>query len=231
MLKRTWLVILIATCLLMVRCSFKENIIPSINYNYEYYPLKVGNYIVYDVTDTLYQFSRPPAPSKYQLKYLVADTFFTLGNKISYKLDIYRRNTSQDLWQIDSVWNVALENIDELVLTQSNIKKVKLRFPIKENEKWNVNKYNNSKEFLYQYKNVFKSYELDTKRYNKTLKVLIENDIRSITSFNDVYEIYAEDIGLIELHLEKYEYDQSSNVKKILTGLYRSMIINSSGNE
>lgn len=212
-------------------CSTNNNIIPRLNYNYEYYPLQVGKYVIYDVTDTIYQFSKPPAPSKYQLKYLIADTFNTLNNQKAFKLDIYKRNLSSEPWVIDSVWNVQLENINELVLTQSNVKRVKLKFPIKENERWNVNKYNSNNEFNHQYKNVFKSYLINNINYDKTVKVVFENDTKGVTVYNDVYEIYAAEIGLIKLFIEKYEYDQSSSTRKILTGVYRSMQVASYGKE
>lgn len=192
-------------------CNKKDTL--DINYHYSYYPLSLGHYVTYNVDSIQYSFTENPDTYKrdtirYQLKELVADTFYDNENELNYRLELYRRPDTLSSFSLWKVWYVKADllNIQKI---EDDIRFIKLTFPPKEGYEWNGNLYVPTtdpyrvfRDWNYIYSDVHNSYSLGNLNFDSTLTVtqiddedLIEKTLRK--------EIFAKNVGLI---YQEWEY-------------------------
>jgi len=182
---------------------------PSGSYvGYDYYPLTIGSYIIYDVYDTSYAGSTR-IDTLYQLKELIFSSFQE-GEDTKYVLYQYFKKTTDVAWpdQPDSVWTLV-NSSNQLIRTENNISFIKLSFPVKEGLTWNGNARNVYDAHTYTMKKVDQVYNVLGFNYSQTLMVEI-NKSESIINKDFRYEIYARGIGPIKKDYTVYAYDQAS---------------------
>jgi hypothetical protein len=174
---------------------------------YDYYPLEVGRYIIYDVYDTVYN-EATRVDSIYELKEVIHSVIVE-GDEVKYVLYQFFKERSASDWpsQPDSVW--TLTNIsNQLIRTENNTQYVKLVFPVKEGITWDGNARNIYDEQIYSMKNVDRSYFMSNYIFNPTLTMVIADDESRINR-DFRYEIYARGIGPIKKDYKVYAYDQT----------------------
>ncbi|MEJ8755365.1 hypothetical protein WG947_00030 [Pontibacter sp. H259] len=171
-----------------------------------YYPLEVGNYRVYDVTDIKYQHNEA-TEKRFQMREWVADSFLDQTNALTYKIIRSVRPDAQSEWLDDSVMTVTKSNT-QVILTKDNTKYVKFVFPVIEGKTWIGDLYNNhvikkdesnpykSKEY-FRFQNVDQSFEIGTEEYDKTVTIIQGEPQVDIYSLDDRKEVYARNIGRI----------------------------------
>lgn len=99
----TYCLLFFAYCLLLSSCKDKLDTY-NIDYKYGYLPMDTGKYITYNVDSIFsYNSSFTRDTVSYQLKELVADTFYDADNELSYRLELYRRPNSNAAWNLDRV--------------------------------------------------------------------------------------------------------------------------------
>ncbi len=191
----------------MYACNVKSTEPDGTYVGYDYYPLKTGSYIIYDVYDTLYT-GILRKDSLYQLKELIY-TSYQEGDEVKYTLYQYFKSTTDTEWPIqpDSVWTLV-NTSNQLIRTENNIPYIKLIFPVKEDAKWNGNAKNIYDEQSYTMKNLDQVYDVLGLSYSQTLMVEI-NKSQSIVDKDHRYEIYARGIGPIKKEYTVYAYDQN----------------------
>lgn len=115
----------------------------DINYGFDYYPLEPGKYRVYAVDSVIYD----PVNSgtfidtiSLMIKEEVIDTFYDSSHELNYVL---RRSQRYDItapWEETDTW-YALRDSQKAVLTEENLRFVKLTFPVKQFNTWNGNSF------------------------------------------------------------------------------------------
>jgi hypothetical protein len=165
----------------------------------KYFPLQVGNYWIYDVTEITFDTLIQNITENYQERYEVVDSFENQLSEIAYVIHVSKRDDVDAAWEFDQTWTARLSNANEIIVAEENTPYVKLILPIREGATWLGNKYNtieaersNSRVDNYVFQNVKDAFDV----YNNTITVqessdlnLIYKDIRSST--------YAEEIGLV----------------------------------
>lgn len=188
---------------------------------YTYYPLEVGDYRVYDVTDTRY-LNNQASTSQFQLRERVDTSFLDQTGQLVYKIIRSVRQNGQSPWLDDSV--ITVVKTETMVLrTQNNTKVVKLVFPVKEGKNWAGDAFNtgiangvdpneslpNRKE-EYKYGPVGEPYDLEGQTYPKTVTVTQGFPVDDV-QLDDRKEVYAEGIGLIYRLFNKAVYCEGSS--------------------
>ena len=107
---------------------------------YEYFPLVIGDYRIYEVEVINYNLDGTVDTTNYQLKEIVADSSL-VGGGTSYRLDRYRRADAAVAWVIDSVWSARL-NTYQAIVVEHNVPIIKLSFPLAEDRRWDGNAMN-----------------------------------------------------------------------------------------
>jgi len=187
----------------ILSCKEKER---TFDEGYNYFPLAIGNYKIYDVIKTTYT-STNPVTETYQIKEYIADTI-TISSELKYRLERYKRATSSDNWPAtpDSVWTASLYP-NKAIKVENNVRYIKLVFPVQNGKTWNGNAENIYGEDDFKLQNVGKPYLVQNSNYSNTATVL-QND--ESTAINKTYgvEVYAKDIGLIYKEEQIYAYVQ-----------------------
>ncbi|WP_026464502.1 hypothetical protein [Adhaeribacter aquaticus] len=198
----------------------------------QYYPVKVGSYWIYDVSETKVSNNVADSSVKYQVRNLITDTFTNLENELTYQVIQSRRVNASEAWGKDTV--VLINKYQNNVrVTKNNKKVIALIFPVKEGKTWNSNAFNSSEEQEFMFEKVNASFKLNNIVYDSTLTVrqAEADDIK----LEDSYEVYAPRTGLIYKKQQLYEYYNVSgrfDRNIIVRGLKRIYKLNSfqSGN-
>jgi hypothetical protein len=197
--------LLIATFGLFVGCEKDTSLLIS---DYEYFPIAIGQYQIYEVNESLYDISNEPIQSKYFLKERISESYENPALEKIYKIERFKKQKLDQSWKIDSVWTTQLMK-NKAVRTENNVPFVKMYFPIQTAQLWNKNELNTNQVQKISYQDKGKTYEIDTKVYTNTITVMIKND-SSLLSKNINFEIYAPSFGMIYKENTHLDYCQSS---------------------
>lgn len=177
----------------------------TIEYAYEYYPLDTGHYVIYDVDSIVYNYNSNVHTNDtvhYQLKELLADTFYDNLNELTYRLELYRRPDNTAPWGLDRVWYVKRSN-NTIQKTEDDLKFIKLIFPPTEGAEWSGNQYlpttepyKDFKDWVYTNTDVNKPYTVNGFVFDSTLTVIEINDSTKIDK-QLRKEVYAKHVGMI----------------------------------
>ncbi|GAB3846794.1 hypothetical protein GCM10028822_07310 [Hymenobacter terrigena] len=117
-----------------------------------YYPVAVGNYWIYAVSDTTWSTASGqgsqvtpsvPTASAFQFRETIASTFTDAAGKTAYRLVRSKRLTANDPWVDDSVFTLS-PTAQSVILNRNNLRTLELIFPVREGRLWNFNAYNNN---------------------------------------------------------------------------------------
>ncbi len=175
----------------------------------DFYPLQENLFWEYDVKEITYTLINAPVTINYQIREEIKELFNGLDNIAAYRYEKYKRNTSTDVWVIDSTGFVQKTNY-WVRKSANNFIFTKLAFPFQEGKTWNGNAYNNLGAKDFQMKNVRQSYQINnTQNFPQAVKIFQVND-SSLVALNRRIEVYAEDIGLVEASYKNLNYCTTS---------------------
>lgn len=182
---------------------------PTLNY----FPLKFGKYVTYEVDSTYYyDTSCERITIKSQMKYAVTDTFTDKKKRTSYIMDVFTRPYDGANWKHANVI-IVTPTTEGLMYYQDNAQYIKMVFPVANDVNWFGNKYVNVNDSLYSYlkdwnyayKNYHLSYFNGLVNFENTVTVTenVQNvnypSIDSAVNASATYakEVYAYNVGMI----------------------------------
>lgn len=175
---------------------------------YDYFPLEVGRYQIYNVKETIYSAGqKDPVIHSYQEKDEIERMSTDADGISTYIFSRSTRNTASDYWQKVKEFS-AREYPDKILTTIDNQTFFSLIFPIDSKVTWNGNTYNNLEAENYHYLDINKPLTLDTLIFDKTLTVLERKDTSIIDRFVGIKQ-YGLGVGLISDDQIAYEYCQN----------------------
>lgn len=161
----------------------------------EFFPLEMGHYVEYDVSEDEVLLGRPVISRQYQWKEVVAEKYLTPTNETVYRIARYRRTIEGQPWSPDSTFTVRLK-IDYVIRNENGQDYVKMVFPPVEKSSWNGNVYNNLGEDEYVLKDVNKKVKINETVFDRTVTVVQQNDSTLVNQDKRI-ETYAMGVGLI----------------------------------
>ncbi len=233
------LLLALGFCFLDSSCT-KSKTIPPPDLGYNYYPGKVKSYIIYDVDSTSY--NQLPIIDTVHYKFQIKEEFDTLfqdnQNRPTLKLIRYKKIYSPTIpyslmtWTIEKVWAANITNTDVEVV-EDNLRYTKLAFPARLNITWDGNAHNILGKQDYFYSIYDSPNTINGNSFQQTCTV---NQIYTSTAINfqNYFEVYARNVGLIYKEISDYTYYQTGGVAypgQIYTGIHYVMQINSYGTE
>ena len=162
-----------------------------------YFPLKVGEYRVYQVYGARYYSFNDSIVFSYQIKESVIDSFTNLEGGISYKMQRDKKYEENEAWKIDSIWTARKDSYSAISV-ENNVPFVKLTFPLAENKKWDGNKYNDADKDEYEMIQINKEYTTEFNSFGKSVTIIQEDFPVNVEKKDFRKEVYAEGIGLVE---------------------------------
>jgi len=182
--------------LLWFACNPKELMPDTTRVGFDFFPLQVGDFRVYEVEEITKTFLFGFDTARFQLKESLVDSFPGLGGDIIYLLHRSKRLSANDAWNLDSVWT-ARRNQSQAVIVESNVPYIKMVFPIDENKIWDGNKLNSADNDAYEMLNLFTSFDTGLEVFEETLTVIQNEKLDSIDILDFRKEVYGLNIGLI----------------------------------
>ncbi|WP_197076639.1 hypothetical protein [Hymenobacter terrenus] len=143
----TTVVVVVVGTLGFAGCKDKSE--PAPEAGIDYYPVAVGNYWVYAVTDTTWSAATSPTSgsvptvSNYQFKETITETFTDAAGQPAYRLVRSKKAPSETDFRADSVF-VLSTSAQAVVLNRNNSRTLELIFPVRDGRLWNFNAYNNN---------------------------------------------------------------------------------------
>lgn len=189
----------------MVAFACDRNEFTPADNGFDYAPVQVGNYSVYDVTEIIYSEVAEPETLHYELRTHVVDSFPSSSGEITYVVNRFRRNTGSADWTVLESWSMRKNDI-EFVVGEGNESFVKLVFPPRTGNEWDGNAFNASAEDLYTITEMDESKTIGELTFEKTLTVNQENNDDPIVYYDFREEQYARGVGLVSRVIHQLEY-------------------------
>ncbi|MBW8051894.1 MAG: hypothetical protein FVQ77_16465 [Cytophagales bacterium] len=173
----------------------------QVDLGYNYFPLAIGDSIIYDVLTIDYSSLGGFIDTQnYQLLEVTADTFIDNESDIAWRLERFSRPDSSANWPLDpdSVWTTKVTSY-QAIKVESNIPYIKLIFPVENGVIWDGNALNTieTKEGEeYRIRDLGLADTIGNNIFNNTLKV-IQPFITSQIGKYERSEVYARNQGLI----------------------------------
>ena len=193
------------TALALSSCSSEKAEPDYEHLGYQYFPLVIGEYRIYDVQEIEFSLLEGGDTSNYQLKEVVEDYYQQNQEDTSYYLYRYSRPTEADNWQLDSVWTVR-KDPRRIVEVENNVPYIKMVFPSEEGLSWDANAMNADEESFYTVKSIGETFEANGQQFDETLHIVEENNMDTVINERYQEAVYAAEIGLIYKEQRHIDY-------------------------
>lgn len=213
----------IVIIMLFFGCRKSESI--EVKYYYNYFPLDVGAWIQYDVTDITHTDLGSDTMS-YMLKEMVTEEFLDNEGRLTYRIERYWKNSSNDVWAIKDVWysNITKTTAEKV---EENIRYTKMVFPIKDDKYWDGNAFNTLPEWEYYYDSLHEPKEYNNLQFDSTI-IVVQRDNENVVEYEKVKEVFAIDIGLV--YKKHVDLDINfSDINDINSGKELEMVVTAYG--
>ena len=183
--------------------SCKKEIESPPDVGYDYAPVNIGTYVVYDVDSTVYDdFALDTTYTKYRIKEKLEEIYVDNQGRQAIKLVRYIKmydsliNYDNIAWTVKDVWNYTKTNTS-LEVVEEDVRFTKLSFPIKIDATWNGNALNTIGEWNYTYDYINQSETINGVHFENVLLVVQKNDKNNAIHREYFIEKYAKDVGLV----------------------------------
>ncbi|PKP23211.1 MAG: hypothetical protein CVU05_00605 [Bacteroidetes bacterium HGW-Bacteroidetes-21] len=207
----------------LISCK-KENsdyVVPDAGY--DYFPLVTGTVNYYFVESiTIDKPSTYFDTVRYYLKIVIDTSFVDDEGNTVFPVKRYTSSSLSGNWVIADVW-YAFSNAAMSVMTEENMKYVKIRYSVEKAKKWDGNVYNISDEQTYSISSVDVPYSLNSLSYDSVLTVVHE-EYETLINKYFTYEKYAKFKGLIEYYSLNIVYAETNYTVPIEERILRGTI-------
>lgn len=188
--------IIFISCLTFSSCKKDENVDDGSALGYSYFPLKVGDSLMYHVH--LHDKDLNDNDSSYQILEVVESIFDDNGGRPTLRLERYVRKDATESWIIYKVWkaNITATNVEK---EEDNLVFIKLVFPVTADKTWDGNAKNTLETFEdYRYTSLHQPETLDALSFDSVITVQQVNLTgECLPSTEYGVEKYAAGVGMI----------------------------------
>ncbi len=185
-------------CVLSFSCKKTEPYDSDLDYSY--FPIQEGHFIEYHVLNIVHDEDLNPTidSTEYYLKVSIGEKIVdNTGDSVN-KLFFYVKAHIDSTYVLDKV-NTVYNNGTQGIYNLDNQKYIKLAFPARVGESWDMNAYNTydaltSQVMVKDYSGVSNGQSFSSLLRTQQL------DFFSLVDYQKAYEIYAKDIGLVEIY-------------------------------
>lgn len=182
--------------------SSDEN--PPFDTGKDYFPLKKGNFQIYDVTSIEYTLGVPET-LRYELKITITDSFPNPEGNYTYILYRSKRNEGASEFSYLDTWSARMDT-REIVMNEENTTFFKIKLPVSKGDEWDGNLYNNKGEDTYTMEDVKIPFDVNGATFDDCI-VINQNDNQDfVVTLDQRKEVYARDIGLVYKEVRVLNY-------------------------
>ncbi|MBK8497599.1 MAG: hypothetical protein IPL52_01980 [Flavobacteriales bacterium] len=199
----TTLLSLALASLLVAGC--KKDDPEPVDLGYDYFPRTVGSWIDYQV-DSIYRddaFSIHDTTS-YVLREKIVEAYTDPAGRAAWRIHRFVKTPAGD-WRIRDVWT-STKDAFYAEVSEENMRRLKLSFPIRTSRAWDMNIYNNDDELSVAPVEVDVPWSAGALSFEQT--VMVKNTVpANFVDRNEQHERYARNIGLV------YKFREIANVQ------------------
>lgn len=188
-----------------VACSSSTETPDPQKLGYQYYPIEVGSYRIYDVVAVHFPFIGDSDTTRYELKELVQGVYQQESEDTAYYLHRFSRIDYNEAWQLDSIWTIR-KSPRNIVVVENNTPVIKLVFPASVGLSWDSNAMNAEGPAPYSISQLGAAFDKNDLIYENTLHVVEENNMDTVINERYRETIYAENIGMIYKEIRYIDY-------------------------
>lgn len=236
--KTTLSILFYITAILFSACKEKPYQEPSTDYGYEYFPVEVGFWQIYQVKEIIWDdFNSTVDSSYYQTKELIESEIVTPNKDTLYRLECYFRADKSQEWQLKHVYFLRKEKLF-VERVEENLTYCKMVFPILEHSAWNeyisidstlfyqthypntgiINaNVKNTNAYVTGYKTPA---TIGSLSFDKTISICL-HEFTSIINQDVEKEQYAENVGMIYQYIAHTENKATGGQFYIYNGFIR----------
>jgi len=185
-----YLIILSISFLVFTNCK-KQEANPVVEMHYNYIPTTIGTWNTFEVTEITHTTTGAHDTLNYYLKEVIAE----LISEQNYRIERFWKTNINDSWTIKDVWTREVTK-SMYKQAEENIVFTKLIFPVKPDQFWNGNAFNNKEELEYKYTNTHNSYSINNLDFDESVTIIQQDNTNAI-EFQKAEEVYAKDVGLV----------------------------------
>lgn len=197
----------------MLACTSRD-VVPK-GSGSEYFPLKVGAYWIYGMTETTISQVNGQVNSMYDLKISITDSMSANG-VVTYKLQRYKRTDATQPWVPLDTWSARKDQF-QAVVQEGNISYIRMAFPLTEGKTWNGNALNtlggtdkcNDGTFTcenYLVSDLARQFIGTGLSYDDSVTIFENNDDDPIVKKDVRRSVYAKSIGLVYREVTTLQY-------------------------
>ena len=209
-MKLRYLSLLFVISLIHIACEPEILVLPEDTFGYEYYPLELGKYWIYQV-DSLIVLNEndPHFKSESFVKEQITNLFENEQGDTCYVLSRFVGPAQEGPYKLTDTWKIERTN-SSLLRIEENLKFVKLVFPINVGQPWDGNLFDQQTdifvaqnqvavylEWEYEVLNNSASISINDSLYNNVVRIQQAN-YDSGLELRNANEWYAPGIGLIK---------------------------------
>ena len=129
--------IFVSIILLIISC--KQEVAEPEDIGYEYFPLKQGHWISYQVDSIVHDAAlNVHNHFSYQVKELVDSSFIDNEGETAFRIERFKRPDESFPWTLSDVWSTKRNNA-RAERVEENVRTVRLAFPAREGKSWDYN--------------------------------------------------------------------------------------------
>lgn len=190
------ILLVVAGLIMMTSCQEESDTAPSLTYSedLEYFPIDSGLTRFYTV-DSIYwdDFTGNHDTVSYELKEVMAGVYYDNQGRKGQRIERFKKDDAGN-WIIYKVRNSLRTNTTAEVM-EENIRFIKLTFPVKLNERWNGNSFNDLGNLTYRYETAGGA-QFGSFNFRETIKVRQDDDPPNLLEDRYGVEYYAKGTGL-----------------------------------
>lgn len=222
------IVIPLVFALVWTSCNQRLEVTPE-TLGYDFYPIELGQYRVYDVEEIDYKLSGFDT-THYQLRETIFDSLVS-PDQTSYLIRRDKRNEATDKWKSDSVWTATL-TANYLAISENSVPFMKLTFPVELGREWNGNSLNSKSEITYFYQPAT-GVLIDSVAFDDHIRLIIEDIEPNIVGQDERSEVYARGVGLVQKNYLTLQFCTAdcNEIGEIEAGRFLKQTLIEAGNE
>jgi hypothetical protein len=197
----------------LIACNKNDTNAPKLHH--DYFGLTQGRFIEYNATEIAHLSNGQHDTIAYQLRTVIGDTVYDNEGRLGYKYFRYKRDNTNEAWDLKDVWFTILTN-NRGELVEENERIVKMVFAPTFDKTWNGNAFNTLPEMEYSYSEIHAPMTINGFVLDSTVTVMQE-DVFNLIQYRKKYEVYAKNIGMVKKYFRHLEIS-NFNVNAISTG-------------
>jgi len=193
-------------CVIVVGCKKDDPV--AVDLGYGYFPTEVGRWVEYQVDSAwIDEENSASGILSYRLLEVIDSAYLDPEGRQAQRMERFVWDSLLIEWRIRDLWTQTRSNT-AAERTEEDRRFLKLSFPVKAGEQWNLNAYNSQEDLEVGYDEVHTAWSVNGLSFDSTAVVLSDYPNNQVDTL--IYrERYAKRIGLVERSVDSSETQDS----------------------